>query len=209
MQFTHWQPCSVGGFRRRLLYIAFLTGPALMGLISGCNRPSAPSSDQPPPSSTATAEVKVVRPEKKNVRRLIERPGFNIEAYEHTPLYAKIAGYVEKWNFDMGDHVHKNDILAEIAIPEMEVELEQKEAAVEQATSEIEQAKAAKQRAEAEQERAKSQYERLAMVGRSGVLGQEQVEETKLGSKAADAALVKAQADVRVAEARLKVAKAD
>jgi RND family efflux transporter MFP subunit len=180
-----------------------------MGLISGCNRPSAPSSDQPPPSSAGTAEVKVVRPEKKNVRRLIERPGFNIEAYEHTPLYAKIAGYVQKWNFDMGDRVHKNDVLAEIYIPEMEVELEQKEAAIEQASSEIEQAKAAKQRAEAEQERAKSQYERLAMVGRSGVLDREQVEETKLGSRAADAALVKARADVSVAEARLKVAKAD
>jgi RND family efflux transporter MFP subunit len=156
-----------------------------------------------------TAEVKVVKPEKKDVRRLIERPGFNVEAYEHTLLYAKIAGYVQKWNFDMGDHVHKNDVLAEIYIPEMAVELEQKEAAIEQATSEIQLARAAKQHAEAEQERAKSQYERLALVARSGVLDKEQVEETKLGSRAADAALVRAQADVSVAEARLKRAKAD
>ena len=42
--------------------------------------------------------MKVVHPEKKDVRRLIERPGYNIEAYERTPLYAKIAGYVLKWH---------------------------------------------------------------------------------------------------------------
>lgn len=203
MQFTHWQ-------RRNLFFLAVSAGLALVGLTSGCNRPSASPSDQAANAPGAgTREVKLVRPEKKDVRRLIERPGFNIEAYERTLLYAKIAGYVQKWNFDIGDRVHKNDVLAEIYIPEMEMELKQKEATVGQATTEIQQAKAAKQRAEAEQERAKSQYERLAMVGRSGVLGQEQVDETKLGFKAADAALVKAQADVSVAVARLEVAKAD
>jgi multidrug efflux pump subunit AcrA (membrane-fusion protein) len=91
--------------------------------------------------------VKVVYPEKKDVRRPIERPGYNIEAYERTSLYAKIAGYVQKWNVDMGDSVRKDDILAELYIPEMEVELKQKEASVRQAASEIEQAEAAKLRA--------------------------------------------------------------
>jgi RND family efflux transporter MFP subunit len=210
MQFTHWQPVAVGGFRRYLFFLVLSAGLGLVGLTSGCNQPSGPPSDQAAaPPGAETAEVKVVKPEKKDVRRLIERPGFNIEAYERTPLYAKIAGYVQKWNYDMGDRVRKNDVLAEIHIPEMEVELQQKEASVEQATSEIEQAKAAKQAAEAEQERAKSQYQRLALVGRSGVLDKEQVEESKLGSKAADAALVKAQADVSVAEKRRKRAEAD
>src|SRR5262249_34275708 len=145
----------------------------------------------------------------KDVRRFIERPGYNIEADERTPLYAKIAGYVRKWHFDIGDSVHKDDVLAELYIPEMEVELKQKEASVRQASSEIEQAKTAVLRAQAELERAKSQYERLARAGRNGVLDKEQVDESRFGFEAAQAAVAKAEADVEVAKARLEVAQAD
>src|SRR5207302_767722 len=90
-----------------------------------------------------------------------------------------------------------------------QVELQQKEAAIRQAASEIKQAEAAALRTQAELERAKSQYERMARVGRSGVLDKEQVEETHFGFAAAQAALTKAQADVDVTQARLKVSEAD
>jgi RND family efflux transporter MFP subunit len=208
MKFTEWQPLCVGGIRRFLFCLGLSAGVAFVGLTSGCDRPSGSPSDQTAaPAGAATAQVKVVKPEKKDVRRLIERPGFNIEAYEHTPLYAKIAGYVQKWNFDMGAHVRENDVLAEINIPELEVELEQKEAAIEQVTSEIQQAKAANQRAEAELKRAESQYVRLDKL--SGVLDKDQRDEYLLGFEAAQAGVVKAKADVNVAGAKLKVAKAD
>ena len=82
-----------------------------------------------------------MKPEKKDIRRPIERPGYNIEAYERTPLYAKIPGYIQKWNFDIGDRVHRGDLLAELYVPELDVELKQKEASIRQAVSEIEQAK--------------------------------------------------------------------
>src|SRR5438445_6058767 len=157
---------------------AAAAGAMLVALAAGCNQQPAASSDQAAQASaTETPAVKVVHPEKKDVRRLIERPGFNIEAYERTPLYAKIAGYVRKWHFDIGDSIHKDDILAELHIPEMEVEVKQKEASVRQALSEIKQAEAAVQRAQADLRRAESQYERLARVGRSGVLDKEQVDE--------------------------------
>src|SRR5439155_11132056 len=105
---------------------AVAVGAMLVALAAGCNRQAAGSSDQASQmSASETAPVKVVHPEKKDVHRLIERPGDNIEAYERTGLYAKIAGYVLKWNADMGDSVHKNDVLAELYIPEMEVELKQ------------------------------------------------------------------------------------
>src|SRR5437867_1777757 len=105
MQLNHWQPASIGG-----LLLAVSAGLALF--ISGCNRPSASPPDQAAQASAAAIpEVKVVKPEKKNVRRSIERPGYNIEAFERTPLYARIAGYVQKWTADMGDRVHKDDVL--------------------------------------------------------------------------------------------------
>src|SRR5262249_51454802 len=148
-------------------------------------------------------------PERKDIRRLIERPGYNIEAYERTPLYAKIAGYVMKWNVDMGDAVRKDQILAELYIPEMEVELKQKQAAVRQTSAEIKQAESALPRAQADLKHADSQYERLARAGRSGVLDKEQVDEARYTFEAAQAAVAKAQADVEVANARLGVAQAD
>src|SRR5436309_117007 len=81
----------------------------LLGLAAGCNRPPAASSDQGTQASPSeTPAVKVVHPEKKDVRRLIVRPGYNIEADERTPIFAKIPGYVLKWNFDIGDSVHKD-----------------------------------------------------------------------------------------------------
>jgi RND family efflux transporter MFP subunit len=182
----------------------------LAGLAAGCNVPSASSPDEARQASPSqTPVVKVVHPEKKNVRRFIERPGYNIEAYERTPLYAKIAGYVSKWNSDIGNAVRKDDILAEIYIPEMEVELRQKEAAVRQALSEIKQAESAVLRSQAELKHTESQYQRLARAGRSGILDKEQVDETRFSFEAAQAALAKAEADVDVARARLEVAKAD
>jgi multidrug efflux pump subunit AcrA (membrane-fusion protein) len=95
MQFT----LSLCGLRGRLFVLA--ASVVLLGMASGCNGPSATPPNRA--SDPETPEVKVVRPEKKDVRRLIERPGYNIEAYERTPLYARIAGYVQKWNVDMGD----------------------------------------------------------------------------------------------------------
>jgi RND family efflux transporter MFP subunit len=183
-------------------------GALLVGLTAGCNQQTAASSDQtakaPPPETPA---VKVVHPEKKDVRRLIERPGYNIEAYERTPLHAKIAGYVLKWNADMGDRVHKDDVLAELYIPEMWVKLKQKEATVQQAASEIKQADAAVLRARAELARAKTQFERVDRL--TAVLDKDQRDEYRLGFEAAQAGLAKAMADVDVANARLKVAEAD
>src|SRR5438132_14004630 len=91
----------------------------------------------------------------------------------------------------------------------MDVKLKQKGASVRQASSEIKQAEAAVLRWQAELKRAESQYQRLAKAGSSGLLDKEQVEESRLGFEAAQAAVAKARADVSVAEARLDVAKAD
>jgi RND family efflux transporter MFP subunit len=200
--------------------LAGVAGAVLVTLAAGCNRQLATSSDQQAQAASQSPALKVVHPKKMDVRRLIERPGRNIEAYEHTELYAKLAGYVLKWNVDMGDPVkgpkydaggkllYPGDVLAELYIPEMEVQLKQKEAAVGQAAAEIRRAEAARQRAKAELKRADSQYARLARLAGS-LEGKDQVEEFRLGFEAAEAALASAEADVGFAKARLEVANSD
>src|SRR5436305_1747336 len=76
-------------FQRALLAAA---GAALLSVAAGCQRPSA-ASPQPerPAAQTAEPAVRLVKPERKTVRRPIEQPGFNVEAFQQTPLYAKIS----------------------------------------------------------------------------------------------------------------------
>jgi HlyD family secretion protein len=189
---------------------SFAVSVAMAGglLFAGCQRtPDQADTKQQAvqAAESASPKISVVRPERKTVRRWIKRPGYNIEAYQSTALYSKISGYVLKWNVDMGAAVNRDTVMAELWVPEMEVDVERQEAVVKQAQAEIRQARAAKLRSQAEERRTKSQYERLAKIG-SGAIAQESVDETRYGFEAAQAALVKADADVAAAEARLQVA---
>jgi RND family efflux transporter MFP subunit len=200
---------------RPLTGVAVLTA-ALLGPAVGCHGTAdgtTPVGSGVPAATAAprAPAVAVVRPERRTVRHQIEQPGFNIEAFQETPVFARITGYVGTWDpaIDIGRAVHKGQVLAKLSVPEMEVELKQKDAAVRQAAAEVGQAKAAALTATAQLARARSQYERLKRVGRGGLLDQENVEEVRLGYEAAKAGLEKANADVTAAEARKEVAEAN
>src|SRR5262249_11748959 len=134
-------------------------------------------------------------------------PANNIQAFEQTPIFAKIAGYVKKWHVDIGDHVSQGKVLAELWIPEMEVELKQKEALVTEAEAKLKLAKETVKVEEAEVRRTKSVHERQAgLLKTKGLTDEEQVEEAKLGFEASVARRGMAQADVGVKTALLEVA---
>jgi len=63
-------------------------------------------------------------------------PG-NVQAFVDSPVYARTSGYLRKWYFDIGAHVHKGDLLAEIESPEVDQQLSQarEDLATAQATS--------------------------------------------------------------------------
>ena len=83
--------------------------------------------------------IQVQRPAHKTIERVIEQPGY-AEAFAETPLYAKLAGYVEKLNVDIGDRVtgprmdsdghliSPGQVLAKLSVPEANDELAQKKA---------------------------------------------------------------------------------
>jgi HlyD family secretion protein len=200
---------------------------AMLFAAIGCQRapseqPSAASGDDKP-----AATVAVVYPEQASIHREVSNPGF-IEAFEETPVFAKVSGYVKEGWKDIGAKLRKGEILAELSAPEMVDELEQKESLIEQAETGIAQAREASRAAEAayhsavsqvavaeanrlvllkRQDRTQKQYARLQRMA-SAVLDREQVEEAQLGYETAKASVVEAEAKIKAAQALCDEAKA-
>ena len=83
-----------------------------------------------------------MKPERRPVKRVVEQPG-TVQAFEETALHAKLPGFVEAVEddpdkkdrpphdrqIDIGSRVKKGQVLAELAVPELEEELKQKDGA--------------------------------------------------------------------------------
>jgi len=55
---------------------------------------------------------------------LVVLPGY-AQAFTDAPVYARTSGYLKAWRFDIGAHVSKGDLLAEIDTPEVDQQLRQ------------------------------------------------------------------------------------
>jgi RND family efflux transporter MFP subunit len=54
-------------------------------------------------------------------------PGI-VQAFIEAPIYARTSGYLQTWHTDIGSHVHKGQLLAEIDTPEVDRQLSQAKA---------------------------------------------------------------------------------
>lgn len=190
---------------------------------SGANHQSATdtaSSDRP-------MRVTPLVPGRKTLVRTIELPG-RTEAFEVTPLYANVTGYVTKVSVDIGDQVtapgegDEGMILCEVFVPELQEQLAEKTAGIERVRAEIAQAEAGVQVAEAGVASAKahvtearataareealysrwqSEYDRVQRLASTGAVTQKVAEETKAQLGAADAARQEVTAKIAAVEA--------
>jgi RND family efflux transporter MFP subunit len=72
----------------------------------------------------AIVSVNVIHPQAGAPNQEIALPGYT-EAFTDTPVYARTSGYLKTWRFDIGAHVKKGDLLAEIDTPEVDQQLRQ------------------------------------------------------------------------------------
>ena len=76
--------------------------------------------------SSAIPLVEVIHPKAGSTAQEIELPG-TTEAFTEAPIYARTSGYLEQWFFDIGAHVKRGQLLAEIETPELDQQLQQAE----------------------------------------------------------------------------------
>jgi RND family efflux transporter MFP subunit len=189
-------------------------------LLAGCTSGEGASPGQggaaAAPKATA---VTTARPVKKAMTQRVEQPG-EVRAYEQTPMYSRLSGYVGKVHKDIGDRVGEGAVLLELDVPELVEEAKEKKAVVGRAVAEVEQsekllraaeaalgsaaarvheAEASRERVAAERRRAESQHERVKQS--ASLFPKEALAEAQLALEAAVAAVKEVDAKVRSAEA--------
>lgn len=181
---------------------------------AGCGRPTSTTAvpAEPPPPL-----VRVVSPEMRGILLTVSQPG-SIQAYEQTPIYAKVPGYVLNWYVDIGDVVGAEELLAELWAPELVSELDLKteeskvavqvlamaDAQAATASAQISEAQAALGRAEAVHDYWKGQKDHFAKLVKENVLDKQSREDTNNQYRMAAAALTEAHARVASAKALLQ-----
>jgi RND family efflux transporter MFP subunit len=84
----------------------------------------------------AIPTVAVVLPQEGAPTQEIVLPG-NTQAFSDAPIYARTSGYLKRWYFDIGAHLQKGQLLAEIETPEVDRQLEQARADLETAQANL------------------------------------------------------------------------
>src|SRR5579875_3000065 len=72
----------------------------------------------------ATPTVSVIHPQLTSGAEEIVLPG-NMQAFIDTPIWARASGYLKAWYVDIGAHVRRGQLLAEIEAPEVDQQLQQ------------------------------------------------------------------------------------
>lgn len=177
----------------------------------GQGRTSAGAASVPVVSAGSAEFVQVqgLLPERREISRQIELPA-TLEAFDQATLYAKASGYLKWIKVDLGDRVHKGEVLAEMDVPEMIQELVAAEAEVQRAKAMITHMQAESERAKAEMELKKITYERLQSVRQQepDVMPQQQVDEAKAQFDVARALVSVAESKIKVAQSEMSKAEA-
>jgi len=74
--------------------------------------------------SLAMPVVSVVTPQRSAPTQEITLPG-NVQPFITSPIFSRTNGYLKAWHFDIGAHVKKGQLLAEIETPEVDQQLQQ------------------------------------------------------------------------------------
>jgi RND family efflux transporter MFP subunit len=107
------------------LLIAVVVVAAGVAIYAGIRTRAATEADLARDTNEAAVPaVEVMHPKKGAPDVKLELPG-NTQPFSDAAIYARTNGYLKKWYFDIGAHVKRGDLLAEIETPEIDDQLRQ------------------------------------------------------------------------------------
>ncbi len=130
----------------------------------------------------AAIHVKTTLPQAAGAGRTVALPG-TLQGAVQAPIAARAAGYVKRWNKDIGSRVRQGDVLAELEAPELDQQVSQAQAARDQTASTVALAQTTVARWEA--------------LRQKDVVSQQDLDERRAG-------LVQARANLAAADANLQ-----
>ena len=195
------EAAAISGKRvgRRVLALAAFALVALTGaLVAG----TLPRLRQTQELDTAVAEtiaqpprVTVVTARQASADNERVLPGNTLPLLE-AAIYARTTGYVQRRLVDIGDRVQEGQLLAEIATPEIDAQLEQARATLLQTRANL-------NRNKADEIFARSEEQRYRQMVRTGAAAHEEYESKLAASRVATATVHATEATIKVDEANI------
>ena len=130
----------------------------------------------------AVPTVSVMKPATEPANEELVLPA-QLQAYAESAIYSRTNGYVLRWYKDIGSHVKKGELLADIDTPEVDQELSQ--------------ARATRQQVDAQLQLAKSSAERWANLRKTDSVSQQEADQQTSAYQQAQANHAAAEANVR------------
>jgi multidrug efflux system membrane fusion protein len=130
----------------------------------------------------AIRHVQTAHPRPGEAKRSLILPG-TLQGQREAPIYARINGYLQRLDKDIGDRVKAGEVLALIDAPEAEQELQQARATIEQIRARL--------------GLAESSFQRADNLRRQDAVSQQDLDERSAARQQARADLAAAQANVR------------
>ena len=154
-------------------------------------------------STVLLPEVIVFHPRLAAAQTAVSLPG-NLQPLYSASVFARTNGYIENRSVDIGSHVMAGQVLAVIASPEVDQELNQARADALEAAAAVAQSKAALEQAQANLGIARITQKRYASLIDKRAVTQQSLDEADEAFRARTADVSAAGANINAAEATLK-----
>jgi RND family efflux transporter MFP subunit len=197
--------------KRPLIGFKKATG-AMIALVAICTAASVSCghSDSSSVSADVPAPAAVVQVRRAPLSNTLSIAG-EFLPYQEVELHAKVAGYIRNINVDIGDRVHKGQVLAVLEIPELTAQLQAASAGVRHSQEEITHAQNEVSRAEADHAALHAAAARLrqASEARPGLIAEQELDDAVAKDRSSEAQVEAAKSALSASRQQMEVSQAD
>jgi RND family efflux transporter MFP subunit len=192
-------------------FVLFGLIAAAVGVLASCSGSRNVQAKDPGEAGAGAGAVSVgvVKVIRKNLGRTLTVSS-ELVPFQEIDVYAKESGFVKELNVDYGSHVQKDQVLATLEIPELQLQVKEDDAAVQNATAQIPHAQEELNRVQAQQKVLQLQFDRINGVSQAkpGLVAQQEVDDSQGKALASAAQVEAAKSNLQSAQSVLAAAQA-